>query len=215
MPFLRRFDMPIPDPQFVLEAALLAATRPMTVRELRRLFDDRLSAKIIRGHLENLQAFWSNRAMRLVELSNGWRFQTAVEVSPYLQRLEEEKPQRYSRAAMETLAIIAYRQPVTRGDIEELRGVAVNSATLKAFEERGWIEQVGHRETPGRPALIGTTKHFLNDLGLKSLDELPSLDSENMPDFLLTSERNALDVVSAGDGELPLQKEIHFEKNEQ
>ncbi len=207
--------MPIPEPQFVLEAALLAATRPMTVRELRRLFDDRLSAKIIRGHLESLQAFWMNRSMRLVELSTGWRFQTALEMASYLKRLEEEKPQRYSRAAMETLAIIAYKQPVTRGDIEELRGVAVNAATLKAFEERGWIEQVGHRETPGRPALIGTTKHFLNDLGLKSLDELPSLDSESLPDFLLTSERHALDVVSAGDGESSLQKEIYFEKHEQ
>ncbi len=207
--------MPLSDPSLVLEAALLASPRPIPVRELRRLFDDRLSAKTVRGHLEALQSFWSARGMRLIELSDGWRFQTSDEAARYLQRLETEKPQRYTRAAMETLAIIAYRQPVTRGDIEELRGVAVNPATLRAFEERGWIETIGHRETPGRPALLGTTKQFLNDLGLRSLDELPSLDSEPLPEFLLGDERHAGDVLAeGGDKTTPLQEEMHFEKHE-
>lgn len=200
------------EPQFVIEAALLSASKPMAVRDLRRLFDDRLSAKTVRGHLESLQRFWEGRGMRLVELADGWRFQTSTDVSVNLARLDEEKPQRYTRAAMETLAIIAYRQPVTRGDIEELRGVTVNPATIRLFEERGWIETVGHRETPGRPALLGTTKAFLNDLGLRSLDELPSLDDEPLPDFLLSAEQT--EARPSGEEEEPLQKEMNFEKNE-
>ena len=150
--------------------------------------------------------------MRLVELADGWRFQTSTDVAVNLARLDEEKPQRYTRAAMETLAIIAYRQPVTRGDIEELRGVTVNPATIRLFEERGWIETVGHRETPGRPALLGTTKAFLNDLGLRSLDELPSLDDEPLPDFLLSAEQT--ESRTSGEEEEPLQKEMNFEKIE-
>lgn len=184
----------------------------MAVRELRRLFDDRLSAKSVKEHLAQLQAFWEERGMRLVELADGWRFQTAPEMGARLQRLDEEKPPRYSRAAMETLAIIAYHQPVTRGDIEELRGVTVNPATLRLFEERGWIETVGHRETPGRPALLATTRTFLNDFGLKSLAELPGTDAEPLPDFPLSE---ALPQEAAADeGQMPLQKEIDFEKHE-
>ena len=161
-------------PQHIIEAALLSSRRPMPVREIRRLFDDRLSAKSVKEHLAELQAFWEDRGMRLVELSDGWRFQTASELGPRFLRLDEEKPPRYSRAAMETLAIIAYHQPVTRGDIEELRGVTVNPATLRLFEERGWIETVGYRESPGRPALLATTRTFLNDLGLRSRALMPS-----------------------------------------
>lgn len=204
--------MPTTDPHFIIEAALMSAQRPMSVRELRRLFDDRLSAKTVKGHLADLQAFWAERCMVLVELAEGWRFQTAADVAPYLRRLSEEKPQRYSRAAMETLAIIAYRQPVTRGDIEELRGVTVNPVTLRQFEDRGWIETVGYRESPGRPALLGTTKQFLNDLGLKSLADLPSLEAEMLPDFLLSG-GDPRDAVT-DEGQVPLQKEIDFETHE-
>lgn len=204
--------MPSTDPQYIIEAALLSAQRPVSVRDLRRLFDDRLSAKTIKEHLLTLQTFWASRAMVLVELTDGWRFQTAVDAGPYLLRLTEEKPQRYTRAAMETLAIVAYRQPVTRGDIEELRGVTINPATLRQFEERGWIETVGYRESPGRPALLGTTKQFLNDLGLKSLADLPSLEAETLPDFLL-SVGDPRDAVT-DEEPVPLQKEIDFEKHE-
>lgn len=205
--------MPQLEPQFVLEAALLSADRPLSVRDLRRLFDDRLSAKTIRGHLQALQEHWNERGMRLVELATGWRFQTAQEAVYQLARLREERPARYSRAAMETLAIIAYRQPVTRGDIEDLRGVALNALLLRQFEERGWIETVGYRETPGRPALLGTTKQFLNDLGLKSLDELPSLDAESLPDFFDQPKENQF-LDSDSDIETTLPKEMNFDKHE-
>lgn len=199
-------------PQHIIEAALLSSRRSMPVRELRRLFDDRLSAKSVRELLAALQVFWEDRGMRLVELSDGWRFQTAEEIGAQFQRLDDEKPPRYSRAAMETLAIIAYHQPVTRGDIEDIRGVTVNPATLRLFEERGWIETVGYRETPGRPALLATTRTFLNDLGLKSLAELPGSDAEPLPDFMLSE---ALPLEAAADeGPMPLQKEIDFEKHE-
>ena len=199
-------------PQHIIEAAPLSSRRPMPVREIRRLFDDRLSAKSVKEHLAELQAFWEDRGMRLVELSDGWRFQTASELGPRFLRLDKEKPPRYSRAAMETLAIIAYHQPVTRGDIEELRGVTVNPATLRLFEERGWIETVGYRESPGRPALLATTRTFLNDLGLRSLAELPGPDAEPLPDFLLSE---ALPPSAAADeGPMPLQKEIDFEKQQ-
>ncbi len=177
--------MPELTPQLVLEAALLSAKKPLPVRELRRLFDDRLSAKTIKEHLSEIEKMWASRGLRLVELSNGWRFQTIDEVGLYLAKLQEERPVRYSRAALEVLAIIAYRQPVTRGDIEELRGVAVNSNVLRQFEERGWVETLGYRETPGRPALLGTTRQFLNDLGLKSLSELPAMEANPEPNFAL------------------------------
>ncbi len=161
----------------VLEAALLAHTEPMPVSELRRLFDDELDADTVRLLLEDLQREWVGRGVELVPLASGWRFQTRPEMREYLDRLKNEKPPRYSRATMETLAIIAYRQPVTRGDIEDIRGVAVATQVIKSLEDRGWIEAIGHRDAPGRPALYATTRHFLDDLGLRSLEELPVLDA--------------------------------------
>lgn len=159
----------------VLEAALLAAREPLTPLNLRKLFDDSLSTDAIRKLLDELRGEWEGRPAELIQLASGWRFRTRAEYLPYLDKLNPEKPPRYSRAVLETLAIIAYRQPVTRGDIEEIRGVAVNSNVIKTLEERGWIDVVGHRETPGRPALFATTKQFLDDLGLRSASELPPL----------------------------------------
>jgi len=159
-----------------LEAALLASQQPMTPGELRKMFDEELSAETLRKLLDEIREEWRDRAVELVQLASGWRFRTQPEYLPYLERLNPEKPQKYSRAVLETLAIIAYRQPVTRGDIEDIRGVVVNANVIKTLEERGWIDIVGHRETPGRPALFATTKQFLDDLGLRSLSELPPLD---------------------------------------
>jgi len=159
----------------VLEAALLTAEQPLSIAELRRMFNDELGADTLRALLDELRAAWSGRGVELVALASGWRFQSAALLRPYLDRLNPDKAPRYSRAVLETLAIIAYRQPVTRGDIEEIRGVTVSSPVIKTLEERGWIEFVGHRETPGRPALFATTRAFLDDLGLRSLEELPAL----------------------------------------
>jgi segregation and condensation protein B len=164
------------DAKRILEAALLASTEPVSLNELKRLFDNDIGADLLKNLLEELRADWSGRAVELVNLASGWRFQTALEFQPYLERLSPEKPPRYSRAVMETLAIIAYRQPVTRGDIEDIRGVAVSSQIIQTLENRGWIDTVGHRETPGRPALYATTRKFLDDLGLRSLQELPPLE---------------------------------------
>ena len=160
----------------VLEAALLAAREPMTPLEMRKMFDDSLSTYMIRKLLDQLRSEWEDRPVELIQLASGWRFRTRAEYLPYLDRLNPEKPPRYSRAVLETLSIIAYRQPVTRGDIENIRGVAVSSNVIKTLEERGWIDVVGHRETPGRPALFATTKQFLDDLGLRSVSELPPLE---------------------------------------
>ena len=160
----------------VLEAALLAAHEPMTPLTLKKLFDEDVSTDTVRKLLDELREEWAERPAELVQLASGWRFRTRAEFLPYLDRLNPEKPPRYSRAVLETLAIIAYRQPVTRGDIEGIRGVVVNSNVVKTLEERGWIDVVGHRETPGRPALLATTKQFLDDLGLRSLSELPPLE---------------------------------------
>lgn len=159
----------------VLETVLLASGGPMTLPELKRVFEVELSNDFLRRALEELRADWRGRGVELVLLAEGWRFQTRPRYQRYLDRLNPEKPPRYSRATLETLAVIAYRQPVTRGDIEEIRGVAVNTQIVKTLEERGWIEVVGHREVPGRPALFGTTRHFLADLGLRALSELPPL----------------------------------------
>ena len=160
----------------ILEAALLAAQEPLEPQELKRLFDQELGVDVLRKLLGELREEWKDRAVELVSLASGWRFQTRAEFQPYLERLMPEKPPRYSRAVMETLAIIAYRQPVTRGDIEDIRGVTVSSQIIQALESRGWIDAVGHRETPGRPALYATTRRFLDDLGLRSLQELPPLE---------------------------------------
>ncbi|MER2504322.1 MAG: SMC-Scp complex subunit ScpB [Azonexus sp.] len=160
----------------ILEAALLAAREPLTLLELSRMFDEELSGETLRKLLDELREEWSARPAELLPLASGWRFRTRAEYLPYLERLNPEKPPRYSRAMLETLAIIAYRQPVTRGDIEEIRGVAVSTNAIRTLEERGWIDAVGHRDTPGRPALFATTKKFLDDLGLRSVSELPPLE---------------------------------------
>lgn len=169
----------------VLETALLCAREPMTIHGMKRLFAEvdaggrqvgtGVGADTIKILLEELRQDWDGRGIEIVSLASGWRFQSRPEMKPYLDRLSPEKPPRYSRATLETLAIIAYRQPVTRGDIEEIRGVAVNSQTIKMLEDRGWIDVVGHREVVGRPALLGTTRQFLDDLGLASLSQLPPL----------------------------------------
>jgi segregation and condensation protein B len=169
--------MPSPtEAKRILEAALLAAPEPLSIADLRRLFDEELSADTLKNLLAELREEWSGRAVELASLASGWRFQTRAEFRPYVEKLQPEKPPRYSRAVMETLAIIAYRQPVTRGDIEDIRGVTVSTQIIQALESRGWIDVVGHRETPGRPALYATTRTFLDDLGLRSLQELPPLE---------------------------------------
>ena len=165
------------DARRILEAALMCAPQPLPVRELLALFDDALNADTLKSLLHDLQLEWANRGMELVCVASGWRFQTRAELRPYLDRLMPEKPPRYSRATLETLAIVAYRQPVTRGDIEDIRGVTVNSQLIKQLEDRGWIEVVGHRDTVGRPSLYATTRQFLDDLGLGSLNDLPDLEN--------------------------------------
>ncbi len=162
--------------KIVLETALICTQEPLKLGDLRKLFSDDISADTVRHLLEDLKQEWSGRGVELVGLASGWRFQSKPEMRTYLERLHPEKPPRYSRAVLETLAIIAYRQPVTRGDIEEIRGVTVNTQVVKQLEDRSWIEVIGHRDVPGRPALYATTRQFLDDLGLKSLDELPPLD---------------------------------------
>ncbi len=164
--------------KIVLEAALLTAERPLPLPELRKLFADELNADTLRALLDELRQDWNGRGVELVALASGWRFQSTAAMRVYLDRLNAEKPPRYSRAVLETLAIIAYRQPVTRGDIEDIRGVTVSPQVVKALEERGWIESIGHRESPGRPALFATTRSFLDDLGLRSLEELPPLSGQ-------------------------------------
>lgn len=161
--------------KLIVEAALLTADQPLSVSELRRLFDEELNADTVRALLDELRTAWSGRGLELLAISSGWRFQSAPLMRPYLDRLNPERPPKYSRAVLETLAIIAYQQPVTRGDIEELRGVTVSSSVIRTLEERGWIEAVGQREVPGRPTLFSTTREFLDDLGLKSLGEMPPL----------------------------------------
>jgi segregation and condensation protein B len=160
----------------ILEAALLASPEPLSLPELKQLFDDQVGGDTLKNLLDELREDWSGRAVELVSLASGWRFQTRPEFQPFAEKLQPEKPPRYSRAVMETLAIIAYRQPVTRGDIEDIRGVVVSTQIIQALENRGWIDIVGHRETPGRPALYATTRTFLDDLGLRSLQELPPLE---------------------------------------
>ncbi|MDH1901895.1 SMC-Scp complex subunit ScpB [Comamonas aquatica] len=164
------------DAKRVLETALICAQQPLPLRDLRALFDGNLGADTLKDLLLGLQQEWVGRGVELVQVASGWRFQSRPEMRAFLDKLHPEKPPRYSRAVLETLAIIAYRQPVTRGDIEDIRGVTVNSLIIKQLEDRGWVEEIGHRETVGRPALLATTRQFLDDLGLKSLDELPMLD---------------------------------------
>ena len=159
----------------VLETALLVASEPLPLADLKKLFDEEFDDDTWRSLLDDLRRDWADRGVELVQLSSGWRFQSRPEFQSYIDRLKNERPPKYSRAVMETLAIIAYRQPVTRGDIEDVRGVAVSPNILKTLEGRGWIDAVGHRDAPGRPALYATTRRFLDDLGLRSLAELPPL----------------------------------------
>jgi segregation and condensation protein B len=163
----------------VLETALLCASQPMQVADLRKLFGDEseIDSEAVRQGLQGLQTQWAERGLELTELASGWRFQSRPQMQRYLERLNPERPPKYSRAVLETLAIIAWRQPVTRGDIEDIRGVTVSSQIVKVLEDRGWIETIGHRDAPGRPALFATTRQFLDDLGLRALDELPALES--------------------------------------
>ena len=175
------------DAKRVLETALICASQPLPLRELRMLFDDALGSDTLKTLLLDLQHEWAQRGVELVQVASGWRFQSRPEMRVYLDRLHPEKPPRYSRATLETLAIIAYRQPVTRGDIEDIRGVTVNSLIIKQLEDRGWVEVIGHRETVGRPALLATTRLFLDDLGLSSLDQLPALEEPAVQERLMAS----------------------------
>ncbi len=163
----------------ILEAVLFSAQQPLTPLELRKVFLDEIGTDVLRALLDELRQDWADRPLELVQTASGWRFRTRAEFLPYLERLNPERPPKYSRAVLETLAIIAYRQPVTRGDIEDIRGVTVASQIIKVLEERGLVDVVGHRDTPGRPALLATTKKFLDDLGLRSVTELPPLEMMN------------------------------------
>ena len=174
----------------VLEAVLLSAEQPVSLLELRKVFVDEIGGDVLRVLLDELRGEWSERPLELVQLSSGWRFRTRAEYLPYLERLSPEKPPKYSRAVLETLAIIAYRQPVTRGDIEDIRGVTVATQIIRVLEERGWIDVVGQRDTPGRPALLATTKKFLDDLGLRSVTELPPLEMMNQTLELADAQQN-------------------------
>ncbi len=162
----------------VLETALICAQQPLQIRDMRALFDEAVGAETLKGLLGDLQLDWMQRGVELVQVASGWRFQSRPEMREFLDRLHPEKPPRYTRATLETLAIIAYRQPVTRGDMEDIRGVTISAQIIKQLEDRGWIEVIGHREAPGRPALFATTRQFLDDLGLASLDQLPLLDKD-------------------------------------
>jgi segregation and condensation protein B len=173
------------DARRVLETALICAPQPLSVRELGVLFDMEVSPDTLKSLLADLQLEWTGRGVELVQVASGWRFQSRPEMRPYLDRLHPEKPPRYTRATLETLAIIAYRQPVTRGDMEDIRGVTINSLLLKQLEDRGWVEVIGHRETVGRPALFATTRQFLDDLGLASLDQLPPLEGSEVQESAL------------------------------
>lgn len=173
------------DAKRVLETALICAPQPLPVRELVLLFDGEISADTLKWMLAELQDEWAGRGVELVQVASGWRFQSRPQMRPYLDKLHPEKPPKYTRATLETLAIIAYRQPVTRGDMEDIRGVTINSLLLKQLEDRGWIEVIGHRETVGRPGLYATTRQFLDDLGLQSLDQLPALDGGSGTSSLL------------------------------
>lgn len=211
------------DARRVLETALICAQQPVTLPEMLALFGGEIGADVIKGLLLEIRLAWAQGGLELVQIASGWRFQSRPEMRVYLDRLHPEKPPRYTRAALETLAIIAYRQPVTRGDIEDIRGVTVNSLLLKQLEDRGWVEAIGHRDTPGRPALYATTRTFLDDLGLESLQQLPPLGGQgesadalrslapampdqqaefDLPDLLLTATAEEA-VVSAKENNLP------------
>jgi segregation and condensation protein B len=203
----------------ILEAALLCADRPVSLSEMRQLFaTENVTVDDLQRILCELRSHWDERGLELVGLANGWRFQSRPEMRQYLIRLSPEKPPRYSRAVLETLAIIAWRQPVTRGDIEDIRGVTVSSQIVKTLEERGWIEVLGHRDAPGRPALFGTTTQFLDDLGLKALDELPELESPVPLDALAGLQLEAappITVITPNKDALSTEDQIETESPKQ
>jgi segregation and condensation protein B len=178
----------------VLETALLTAGQPLSIRDMRVLFDDEIGADTLRQLLQDLQFDWTHKGLELTLVASGWRFQSRPELRHHLDRLHPEKPPKYTRAVLETLAIIAYRQPVTRGDMEDIRGVTIGSQIIKQLEDRGWVEVIGHRETVGRPSLFATTRQFLDDLGLSSLDQLPLL---SHPDAQLPDLAGLIDEAPA------------------
>lgn len=190
------------DAKRVLETALICANQPLPLRAMRNLFDDQIGSDTLRSMLDELVREWSGKGVELVSIASGWRFQSRPELREFLDRLHPEKPPKYSRAVLETLAIIAYRQPVTRGDIEDIRGVMVGSQIVKQLEDRGWIEAIGHRDAPGRPSLFATTRQFLDDLGLGSLDQLPTLEGGQAPIDALADLQPSLLGESQGSLEL-------------
>lgn len=191
------------DAKRVLETALICAQQPLPLREMGVLFNGALTADTLKLLLEDLQNDWSGRGVELVHVATGWRFQSRPQMREYLDRLHPEKPPRYTRATLETLAIIAYRQPVTRGDMEDIRGVTINSMILKQLEDRGWVEVIGHRETVGRPGLYATTRQFLDDLGLESLDQLPVMDTTAAQASMLDQIEFGMPAAVAGDEATP------------
>jgi segregation and condensation protein B len=197
--------MNLVDAKQVLETALICSQQPLPVRDMRVLFRESLGADTIKSLLEELKNDWADRGVELVNVASGWRFQSRPMMREYLDRLHPEKPPRYSRATLETLAIIAYRQPVTRGDMEDIRGVTINSLLIKQLEDRGWIEVIGHRDAVGRPALFATTRQFLDDLGLESLDQLPLIDSRTENNESL----NVFAATLAESGQLVVEHEQH------
>ena len=203
--------MNTPDAKRVLETALICANQPLPMRDMKALFADAIGPDTLRSLLDEIARDCEGRGIELVALASGWRFQSRPEMREHLARLNPEKPPRYSRALMETLAIIAYRQPVTRGDIEDIRGVAVASQTIKQLEDRGWVEAIGYREAPGRPALLATTKQFLDDLGLATLDQLPVLDGDGsmtLNDAALPAQPSLLELAS-NDAAAPEDAAVH------
>ena len=204
----------------VIETALLCAQEPLSVADLTRLFVEDVSTTEIKAVLDTLQTEWQDKGMELVHIATGWRFQSRLSMREYLDRLTPEKPPKYSRAVMETLAIIAYRQPVTRGEIEEIRGVAVSSNVMKQLEDRGWVEVIGHKETIGRPGLYATTKQFLDDLSLTNLQSLPMLEDvapaaeevgQTVIDFNVDSATETITEIVTEETTIEIAEEITIE----
>jgi segregation and condensation protein B len=203
------------DAKRVLETALICAPQPLHVREMEVLFDGALTADTLKRLLQQLQDDWTGRGVELIHVATGWRFQSRPEMREFLDRLHPEKPPKYTRAALETLAIIAYRQPVTRGDMEDIRGVTINSLLLKQLEDRGWVEVIGHRETVGRPGLYATTRQFLDDLGVESLDQLPAMNSSDGESAMLEQIEFGLSeptpMVEPQDAQIEIETEIEID----
>jgi segregation and condensation protein B len=196
------------DAKRVLETALMCAQQPLPLKNMRELFADAIGVDSIKQMLEDLRNDWAGRGMELVSVATGWRFQSRPEMREFLDRLHPEKPPKYTRATLETLAIIAYRQPVTRGDMEDIRGVTISSLLIKQLEDRGWVEVIGHRDAPGRPALFATTKQFLDDLGLGSLDQLPLLDHPAQAGDTLGELASAMEEPAVAALAVPLAEDV-------